>query len=212
MKRILAMILAMAMLTACSSNEPSSSQSSSSETSSSSSSSSSQSTSSSEAVSSGNTLHEGTKLKNAEQAGVMAAGETLDTKDTDSSTTIPTQMIIYPSAWPTEAFGEHLPEYTGEGWLFLTLYSSEKQDDMANAVMASVSIYGYQEADLAAYIDQLIAMGYTEQEISPEEKPIPGVTERQFVKGKNFAWIDMSVDPDWGANVDISIALGERGK
>jgi len=107
-----------------------------------------------------------TLLQNAYQAGIVPSPDHLHqvrsaTLQRDPDNLITTNLM-YPAAWPFSIFPDWVPEYTGQGWLFVVV-SSIPHDHANNptaAIIMSLSIYNYDEDDISVYSSILMEAGF----------------------------------------------------
>ena len=77
-------------------------------------------------------------------------------------------VVIHPSIWPKDIFGDLIPVYGGEGFMVELVVSTPHEDPYRDkALIASLFIEGFKYEDIDSYVHTLVDFGY--QELAPEE-------------------------------------------
>ncbi len=96
---------------------------------------------------------------------------TLDaiTKTTANNNGTETVFILHPSKWPSNYLLTSVPEYSGKGYLYalITTGPAMHSEHPETSEVISISIYGYEDTDLATFEDSLLQTGFA---IVPKEE------------------------------------------
>ena len=118
----------------------------------------------------------GLPLQNAIEWGLsddIILDEFLFSSVNDNNTT--TKRILFPGSWPKEYFCKVIPEYLGNGYMYILIVTapSENYTDPNYAEVISLSIYEYCEEDVEIFIEKLFGEGFYEtakEELSDDDR------------------------------------------